>query len=57
MNYALPTNKRFKVQRKGADVTEQVDLAALCLPARPEIVAVRDVPAVEALEITVVDTA
>lgn len=56
MNYALPTNKLFKVRRKGVDVAALTNLAALCVPARPEVVAVRDVPAAKAFEITFADT-
>ena len=47
----LPTNKTFSVTRKSVANT-LTNLNALCVPARPEIVAVRDVPAAKAFEIT-----
>lgn len=51
MSTRTPTNRSFKVEREGQAVAELVNLTALLLPARPEIVAMQGLPAGHAFEI------
>lgn len=51
MSTLTPTNITFKVQRNGTDVVGLSGLPALVLPARPEVIAFREVPAGKAHEI------
>lgn len=44
-----PTNRSLKISRQGVDV--RIGLPALVLPARPEVIALREVPAGKAFEI------
>lgn len=41
----LRSNRTFSVTRRGQTVSSITDLEALCLPARPEIVAMQGAPA------------
>ena len=41
----LRSNRTFSVTRRGQSVASITDLDALCLPARPEIVAMQGAPA------------
>ncbi|MDP9469055.1 MAG: hypothetical protein M3Q71_00090 [Chloroflexota bacterium] len=45
----LPTNKSFQLERAGVVIA--MNLSAFCQPARPEIIALQDVPAAKAFEI------
>lgn len=47
----LPTNKTFNLTRRGVANT-LTNLNAFCVPARPEIIALQDVPATKAFKIT-----
>jgi len=51
MSLPLPTNCTLKVQRDGQDVVGLTSLPAVVIPARPETIALREVPAGEAFEI------
>jgi len=48
-----PTNTTLKVQRNGVDIL--TGLLALVLPARPEVIALREIPAGKAFEIYFTD--
>jgi len=45
----IPTNTTLKVQRNGVEIL--TGLLALVLPARPEVIALREIPAGKAFEI------
>ncbi len=51
MSTRLPTNATLSVSRQGVAVPSLSALPALVLPARPETIALREVPAGKAFEI------